>query len=101
MKIHFGFFLSHVNSEKYKYFIKNFMYFEKIPREKHPEASCFTRRHNAPSYDVIGKEAPKLVQKVLCNVCLIGKFMKWLYERANHVIEKIWNSSNIQKKTKL
>ena len=33
------------------------MYFEKIPRENRPEASCFTRRHNAPSYDVTGKGA--------------------------------------------
>ena len=30
------------------------MYFEKIPREIGPEASCFTQRHNAPSYDVTG-----------------------------------------------
>ena len=33
------------------------MYFEKIPRENRPEAWCFKRRHNAPSYDVTGKEA--------------------------------------------
>ena len=29
--------------------------FEKNPRENRSEASCFTRRHNAPSYDVTGK----------------------------------------------
>ena len=61
------------------------MYFEKIPRENRPEASCFTRRHNAPSYDVTGKGARNCSKK--CYVtCHIGKFMKWLYERENHVI---------------
>ena len=39
------------------------MYFEKIPRENRPEASCFTRRHNVPSYDVIGKGARKCSKK--------------------------------------
>ena len=33
------------------------MHFEKIPREKRPEASCFTQCHNAPSYDVTSKGA--------------------------------------------
>ena len=61
------------------------MYFEKIPRKNRPEALCFTRRHNASIYDVTGKGAQTAV-KVLCNVCHIGKFMKWLYERDNHVI---------------
>ena len=28
-------------------------------------------------------------QKVLCNVCLIGKFIKWLYERSNHMIKSM------------
>ena len=32
------------------------MYFEKIPCDNHPETVCFTRRHNAPSYDITGKE---------------------------------------------
>ena len=39
------------------------MYFEKIPRENRPEASCFTRRHNAPSYDVTGKGAQNCSKK--------------------------------------
>ena len=39
------------------------MYFEKILRENCPEASCFTRRHNALSYDVTGKEAPNWCKK--------------------------------------
>ena len=63
MKIHFRFFLSHDNSEKYQYFMKKSMYFEKIPRENRPEASCFTRRHNAPSYDVTGKGARNCSKK--------------------------------------
>ena len=39
------------------------MYFEKIPRENRPEASCFTRRHNTPSYDVTGKGARNCSKK--------------------------------------
>ena len=35
----------------------------KIPRENRPEASCFTRRHNAPSYDVTGKGARNCSKK--------------------------------------
>ena len=27
--------------------------------------------------------------KVLCNACLIGKFMKWLYERVYYVINSL------------
>ena len=57
MKIHFRFFLSHDNSEKISIFHEKRMYFEKIPRENRPEASCFMRRHNAPSYDVTDKGA--------------------------------------------
>ena len=37
--------------------MKKVCIFEKIPRENRPEVSCFTRRHNAPSYDVIGIKA--------------------------------------------
>ena len=33
------------------------MYYEKIPFENRPEALCFTRCHNALSYDITGKEA--------------------------------------------
>ena len=40
MKIHFRFFLSHVNSEKISIFHEKSMYFEKIPRENRPEASA-------------------------------------------------------------
>ena len=61
------------------------MYFEKIPRENRPEVSCFAGRHNDPSYNVTAKETRNWCKK--CYVtCLIGKFMKWLYERGNHVI---------------
>ena len=35
----------------------------------------------------LAKKSVKLVLEVLCNVCLIGKFMRWLYERANHIID--------------
>ena len=37
----------------------------------------------------LAKERETAVKKieVLCNVCHIGKFMKWLYERENHVIK--------------
>ena len=55
MKIHFRFFLSHDNSKKYQYFMKS-MYFEKTPRQNRLEASCFTRRDNAP-YDISGNDA--------------------------------------------
>ena len=50
MKIHFRFFLSYDNSSKISIFHEKSMYFEKIPRENRPEASCFTGRHNASSY---------------------------------------------------
>ena len=60
------------------------MYFKKIARKNHTEASCFTWCHNTPSYDIIGKEARNWYV-----ICLIGKLMKiWLYERANHVIKR-------------
>ena len=66
--------------------MKKSMYFEKISGKNYPEASCFTRCHNAPSYDVTGKEARNWCRK--CYVtCLIGKIMKWLYVRVNHVIK--------------
>ena len=39
------------------------MYFEEITRENRPEASCFTQRHNAPSYDVTGKGARNFSKK--------------------------------------
>ena len=42
MQIHFRSFLSHDNSEKYQYFLKKTMYFEKIPYQNRPEASCLT-----------------------------------------------------------
>ena len=47
------------------------MYFEKLPRENRPEASCFTRRHNAPSYDVTGKEAPNWCKKCYVTCVLL------------------------------
>ena len=31
------------------------MYFEKIPHENRPEASCITQPQNVPSYDVTDK----------------------------------------------
>ena len=39
------------------------MYFEKIPRENRPEASCFMRRHNAPSDEVTDKGARNCSKK--------------------------------------
>ena len=42
MQMHFRFILSYDNSEKYQYFMKKSMYFEKITRENRPEA--ITRR---------------------------------------------------------
>ena len=56
-EILFRFLLLHDNSEKYQYLMKKSMCFEKIARENRPEASCFTRRQNAPSYDITDKEA--------------------------------------------
>ena len=46
------------------------MYFEKIPRENRPEASCFTRRHNAPPNDVTGKEA-----RNWCKECYVTRVL--------------------------
>ena len=57
MKIHFRFFLSHDKFRKISIFHDESMYFEKIPRENRPKASCFTRRHNAPSNGATSKEA--------------------------------------------
>ena len=71
MKIHFRFFLSHDNSEKYQYFMKKGMHFAKIPHENRPEASCFMRRHSAPSYDVTGKEALKWCKKCYVTCVLL------------------------------
>ena len=51
-------------------FIKS-MYFEKIPRENRPEASCFTRRHNAPQNCMIGKSL------VTVNFVQIGFDIRW------------------------
>ena len=65
MKMYFRFSLSPDNSEKYQYFVKKSMYFEKIPRENRPEASRFTRCHNAPSYDVTGNDAGTGVKSVM------------------------------------
>ena len=43
-------------------------------------ASCFTRRHNASSYDVTGKEAPNWCKKCYVTCVLLGNlcndFMK-------------------------
>ena len=54
MKIHFRFFLSHDNSEKYQYFMKKVCILRKFR---------FMRRHNAPSYDVTGKGARNCSKK--------------------------------------
>ena len=52
------------------------MYFEKIPHENRPEASCFTWRHNAPCYDVTGKGARNCSKK--CYVTCV-------------ILENLWN----------
>ena len=52
------------------------IYFEKITRENRPEASCFTRRRNAPSYDVTGKGAQNCSKK--CYVTCV-------------ILENLWN----------
>ena len=72
------------------------MYFEKIPRENRPEASCFTRRHNAPSYDVTGKGARNCSKKCNVTCVILEKFLKWLYERENHVINIATALDNLQ-----
>ena len=64
---------------KISIFHEKSMYFEKISRENRPEASCFTRRHNAPSlssYDVTDKEAPNWCKK--CYVTCV-------------LLENLWN----------
>ena len=45
------------------------MYFE----ENRHEASCFTRRHNAPSYGVTGKEARNLCKKCYVTCVILEK----------------------------
>ena len=56
------------------------MYSEKILRENCPKALCFTRRHNAPSCDVTGKEARNCCKKCYVTCVLLKKlcngFMK-------------------------
>ena len=56
------------------------VYFEKIPRENPPEASCFTGRHNATSYDVTGKGARNCSKKcyVMCVILenILNGYMK-------------------------
>ena len=56
--------------------MKNVCISRKIPRENHPEASCFTRRHNVPSYDDTGKEAQNWCKK--CYVTCV-------------LLENLWN----------
>ena len=56
--------------------MKKSVYFEKITRENRPEASCLTRRHNAPSYDVTGKGARNCSKK--CYVTCV-------------MLENLWN----------
>ena len=55
------------------------MHFYKIPSETRPEASCFTRRHNAPSYDVTGKGARNCNKKFYVT-CVINYWK--IYEMA-------------------
>ena len=76
MKIHFRFFVSHDNSEKYQYFMK--------------KVCIITRKFRAKiimkcraSHGVImllrltslAKKRETGVQKVLCNMCVIRKFI--------------------------
>ena len=55
----------------YQYFMKKV-----CPRENRPEASCSTRRHNAPSYDVTSKGARNCSKK--CYVTCV-------------ILENLWN----------
>ena len=52
------------------------MYFEKILRENGPEMSCFMWRHNAPIYNVIGKE-----ERNWCKKCYV----------MGVILENLWN----------
>ena len=86
MKIHFRFFLSHDNSEKYQYFMKKVCILRKF------RAKIVLKRRALRDVIMLllmtslAKERETAV-KVLCNVCHIVKFMKWLYERGNNVIK--------------
>ena len=53
------------------------------------------------SYDVTGKEARNWCEKSQVT-CLVGTFMKWLYERANYVINvgSIWRKYTFSKEKK-
>ena len=59
MKIHFRFFLSHDNSEKYQFFMKKVFLIWKF------RTKIFTLRHNAPSHDVTGKESRNWCKSVM------------------------------------
>ena len=50
------------------------MYFEKIPRENRLEASCFLRRHNAPSYDFTGKGVRNCSKKCYVTCVILDNF---------------------------
>ena len=68
------------------------MYFQKSPLENRPEASYFMRRHNALSYDVIGRRARNCSKKYNVTCVILKKIMKWLHERENHVINLTMNA---------
>ena len=55
------------------------MYFEKIPHENREIIMLLLMTS-------LAKERETTVKKFLCYVCHIGKFMKWLYEMENHVM---------------
>ena len=61
---------------KISIFREKSMHFEIIPRENRPETTCFTRRHNAPSYDVTGKGVRNSSKK--CYVTCV-------------ILENLWN----------
>ena len=94
MKIHFRFFLSHDNTEKYQIFLENVC----ILRQFRAKIALKRRALRDVIILLLMTSLAKKREtgvKVLCNVCLIRKFMKWVYESANHVIKKILLYINI------
>ena len=85
MKIHFRFFLSHDNSKKYQYFMKKVYILRKFRAKIALKRRALRDIIMLLLMTSLAKTRETGV-KVLCNVCLIGKFMKWLYVRAIHVI---------------
>ena len=73
------------------------MYFEKIQFENRPEASCFTRCHNASSYDITGQEAWNWCKKYYVTVFYwkIYEMALWKGKSGDKTTNKPTNNSKV------